>query len=75
MPSIDELLTSLEADLSDARGHALRLEDVIGGKDIEIGRLRDVIRQLAPHHPILNEGNRRRGINPPTIMQRIKGRR
>lgn len=55
-PSFDQLLTALELDLADLRGQIMRLNDVIGGKDIEISRLRDVIRKFAPQHPILREG-------------------
>jgi len=42
-PTLDQLLTTLEADLSEARGHILRLEDVIGGYKIEIRLLKEEI--------------------------------
>jgi chromosome segregation ATPase len=63
--SIDQLLTALESDLSEARGQIMRLEDVIGGNKIEISMLkeelrasdtelamlRDEISKLAPQRP------------------------
>lgn len=75
-PTLDQLLSALESDLSEARGHILRLEDVVGGykievrllketiraNELELAELRAVVNRLAPQRP------ERRVASPPRTV-------